>query len=134
MPKYADHSKAVPILRHTKQGAVIEEVLAGADRPITAEEVLARGQAREPGLGIATVHRQLKKLVTNHIASRVEIPGEAPRFELAQKGCHQHFKCEECGTVLDVEEQVSPKPMLPKGFKVRDHQTVIYGECQQCAH
>jgi Fur family ferric uptake transcriptional regulator len=119
--------------RNTRQGAAIEKAVADSDSPLTAEEVLVRAQKIEGGIGIATVHRHLKKLTEAAVLARVEIPGEPPRFEKADKGCHQHFKCEECGKVMDLDVKAEKKPTLPEGFKIRDHQTVIYGQCQYCS-
>ncbi len=46
-----------------------------------------------PTLGIATVYRSLKALAKDGRVVSVEIPGQMPRYERADKGHHHHFLC-----------------------------------------
>ena len=50
------------MVRNTHQGNAIRQALKKAGRPLSAQEVLNLAQKKVPGLGIATVYRNLKSL------------------------------------------------------------------------
>lgn len=118
--------------RSTKQRSAIREVLLEADRPLLASEVLDLAQATVPSLGIATVYRTLKSLVTEESLQVVELPGENPRFEFAH-GHHHHFCCKICNKVFDIHACPGDfSRLLPPGFEVSGHELTLYGRCSDC--
>ena len=120
--------------RKTQQRDAIRQVLADADRPLSPLEVLRAARRRSPGLGIATVYRALKTFCDTGFLIAVELPGEASRFELAGKKHHHHFHCRDCGRAFDLHGCVpSVGRLAPKGFRVEDHEVVLYGRCAACA-
>jgi Fur family transcriptional regulator, ferric uptake regulator len=120
--------------RKTQQRDAIRQVLAAADRPMSPQEVLQSARRRSPGLGIATVYRALKSLSDEGFLVAVDLPGEASRFELAGKKHHHHFHCRDCGRAFDLEGCVpTVQRLAPKGFRVEDHEVVLYGLCAACA-
>ena len=87
-----------------------------------------------PSLGIATVYRSLKNLQEEGQVCCVEIPGQPPRYERSDKGHHHHFHCNQCGDVFDLDKCVEGlKKLAPPGFKVTDHEIILYGACKACA-
>mgnify|MGYP001627224607 CR=1 FL=1 len=125
------------ILRHmersTRQRQAIREVMRELNRPLSPSEVLEAARRKVPGLGIATVYRTLKGLVEEGSAVPVELPGEAPRYELSGKTHHHHFHCTLCGKVFELEGCPGDFSfMLPKGFKTEKHEIVLYGRCSEC--
>jgi Fur family ferric uptake transcriptional regulator len=121
-------------LRKTLQRDAIRAALAEADRPLSPQEVLEAAERRAPGLGIATVYRALKELSQDGWLVAVDLPGEASRFELAGKKHHHHFQCRDCGRAFDLKGCVpSLRGLAPKGFRVEDHEVVLYGLCATCA-
>jgi len=120
--------------RKTQQRDAIRQVLVAADRPLSPQEVLRAAQRRSRGLGIATVYRALKSLSDEGFLVVVDLPGEASRFELAGKKHHHHFHCRDCGRAFDLEGCVpTVQKLAPKGFRVEDHEVVLYGLCAACA-
>ena len=120
--------------RKTQQRDAIRQVLEAADRPLSPQEVLKSAKRRSPGLGIATVYRALKTLSDEGFLVPVDLPGEASRFELAGKKHHHHFHCRDCGRAFDLEGCVpTVQKLAPKGFRVEDHEVVLYGLCAACA-
>jgi len=120
--------------RKTPQRDAIRLVLAAADRPLSPQEVLKTARRKSPGLGIATVYRALKSLSDEGFLVPVDLPGEASRFELAGKKHHHHFHCRDCGRAFDLEGCVpTVHKLAPKGFRVEDHEVVLYGLCATCA-
>lgn len=122
--------------RDTRQRRAIRSVFAQADGPLGPQEVLDRAQADVPGIGLATVYRTIKLMLDDQELSQVDLPGEASRYEPAdrQKSHHHFFKCEACGKVYEVAGCVSnPGALAPEGFTVSRHEIVLYGRCAQCA-
>jgi len=88
--------------RSTRQKEIINKVIEGAERPLTIQEVLAKGQKHFPGLSIATVYREINRLMETKEIHPVTIPGDPPRYE-RNKPHHHHFKCTECNKVYELE-------------------------------
>lgn len=119
--------------RSTRQRAAISAVIAQAGRPLLPQEVLAAAQDEVPGLGIATVYRNLKQLTDDGELRAVLLPGENPRYEAAGHAHHHHFQCLHCGKVFDVHACPGNLARLaPEGFTVEEHDLILYGRCRDC--
>ena len=120
--------------RNTSQRRAIRRAFEVADRPIGPAEALEAAQPSAPGLGIATVYRTIKSLVEEAWLVPVALPGEPPRYELSRKTHHHHFHCRSCGRVFDIKGCPGDlKSITPPGYKVEDHEVVLYGKCPSCA-
>jgi Fur family transcriptional regulator, ferric uptake regulator len=120
--------------RNTRQRDAIRDAIAQADRPLLPQEVLGAAQRSVPGLGIATVYRNLKALVEEGALRPVNLPGENPRFEIVGHHHHHHFQCRQCQRVFDVHACPGDlSAMAPQGFTVEDHDLTLYGRCKDCA-
>ena len=98
------------------------------------DEVLERGQARVPSLGMATVYRNVKLLADEGWLAEVELPGGGMRYELAARPHHHHFVCRSCDQAFDVHRcPEAVEEMAPPGFEVEDHEVILYGRCPACA-
>lgn len=119
--------------RSSRQRTAIRNVIDAAGRPLSPHEICDAAQAEVPGLGIATVYRNLKQLVDAQEITAVVLPGESPRFESMQHGHHHHFQCNECKRVFDVHECPGNLDSLaPEGFQVEHHELTLYGRCDEC--
>lgn len=120
--------------RRTDQKAAIGAVIEAAERPLTAQEICELAQEAVPGLGIATVYRNVKSLVESDGLCAVDLPGEPTRYERADLGHHHHFQCDECGRVFDVHGcPGGVKAIVPDGFQLRHHEILMYGRCDACS-
>lgn len=120
--------------RTTKQKEAIKAVLEEQAGPLLPDDIHRLAVKAVPSLGIATVYRSLKNLQEEGQVCCVEIPGQAPRYERSDKGHHHHFHCKECGDVFDLDKCVEGlKKLAPPGFKVTDHEIILYGVCKDCA-
>jgi Fur family ferric uptake transcriptional regulator len=120
-------------IRSTRQLRAIRGVLAGAGRPVSIDEIHRAAQAREDGLGVATVYRTVKTLVQEGAVVAITLPGEAPRFELAGKGHHHHFQCNACGRVFETPACLDDlRRLVPRRFQLTGHEVVLYGRCAEC--
>jgi Fur family transcriptional regulator, ferric uptake regulator len=120
--------------RDTAQRRAIRAALLDADRPLSPKEVLDSAQDQVPRLGIATVYRNLKAFVDDGWLTPVELPGAAPRYEVAGKKHHHHFMCRACDRVYElVGCPGNLQSVVPRGFALEDHEVVLYGRCDACA-
>ena len=121
--------------RDTSQRRAIRRALEDAGRPLGALEVLEASKNFAPGLGIATVYRNIKALLKVKEISEVQLPGEPPRYEAAGKDHHHHFRCERCEKVYELGGACLPdlKNALPRGFRVTSHEVLVHGVCAACS-
>ena len=121
--------------RNTRQREAIRQAFAAAGRPLGTHEILIAAKRDVPGLGIATVYRNLKALIDDGWLQPVELPGEPARYEPVGKGHHHHFHCKTCDRLYDVVGCVgSFKALVPKSFELDRHEVVLYGRCADCVN
>lgn len=119
--------------RNTKQKAALRAAFEAMGRPLSAEEALEAAAAEVPGLGIATVYRLIRAGLEEEWLKAVEIPGQAPRYELSGKDHHHHFQCRACDRVFELEGCPGDfKKLVPKGFTLEDHEIMLFGKCVEC--
>ncbi|MEO6053032.1 MAG: transcriptional repressor [Chthoniobacterales bacterium] len=119
--------------RRTRQKTAIEEVLEEHSNPLTPVEIQRYAVKKVAGIGMATIYRSLRSLTEEGIVKTVEIPGQPPRYERADKGHHHHFLCRACGGVYELEKCLAGiKTMAPPRFVVEDHEIILYGSCESC--
>ncbi len=86
-----------------------------------------------------TIYRTLQTFVEKGIIHAIPTADNTVRYALC-KDCteghhhdnHVHFVCENCGTTTCLDEIVSPKIDLPKGYLAKNVQVVINGICEKC--
>ena len=117
--------------RRTDQKAAIRKAIEHAGRPLTAQEICDLAQDDVPGLGIATVYRNVKALESSGWLAAVDLPNEPTRYELAALD-HHHFQCDDCKKVFDVHGCPGVKAIIPQGFELRSHEILMFGRCDAC--
>jgi Fur family ferric uptake transcriptional regulator len=119
--------------RNTQQRRAIREALERADRPLSPAELLDAARERVPGIGQATIYRNLKALESGGWLEEVRMPGQPSRYELAGKGHHHHFLCRSCDSAFEVEGCPGDLvPLAPPGFRLEGHELLLYGLCEAC--
>ncbi len=108
----------------------------------TAEDVRAHFEAKNISIGIATIYRQLEKLVNDGKIQKYFIDDHsAACFEYAGENCdaseqHFHLKCELCGRLIHLEceelEELGGHLKTEHGFVINPLRTVFYGVCTDC--
>jgi Fur family ferric uptake transcriptional regulator len=123
-----------PVRRTTRQREAVRAAFETAEHPLTAEELLHLAKKRVEGIGIATVYRTIKSLLDEGWLTTVEVSGETPRYEHADKEHHHHFLCRACERVFEAEGCEGGKATLtaPPGFRVEGHEVVLRGVCVEC--
>ena len=119
--------------RNTRQRQAIRRIFEEIDRPLSPQEVLPAARSYAPGLGIATVYRNVKALVEEGWLASVSLPGEPPRYEMAGKRHHHHFRCRTCDRVFEINGcSTNLIQLTPQGFRLEGHEVVLYGRCVAC--
>jgi Fur family transcriptional regulator, ferric uptake regulator len=120
--------------RITRQHQAILDVIVNARRPLLAQEVQTLASKVVPRLSLATVYRNIKAMQDEGDIRAVVLPGQNPRYEVATRSHHHHFQCRRCEKVFDLESCPGNLDRLaPSGFKVEDHEIILYGSCGDCA-
>jgi len=124
-------------LRNTPQRDMILDAFLEADRHITAEELLERVRKKDPEVGYATVHRNLRLMCECGLADEIKIGRQKTRFE--QKfghDHHDHLICKKCGRFIEVHddeiEKMQEKLAEANNFMPLSHKLEIYGICSKC--
>ncbi len=119
--------------RHTRQQAAIAHVFERASEPLTPQQVLAEAQRNQPGLSQATVYRAIKRLLSDGAISPVPLPGEPPRYERMRLSHHHLFRCRQCERMYEVQGcDDLLRRLVPRGFRLEDHEVFLEGVCSSC--
>ena len=88
-------------MRHSHQhNTILEAVRAKPVHP-TAYQVFESVKEQIPNISLATVYRDLGQLADNGIINTIK-KGNVVRYD-GNTMIHQHFYCEECGSLFDQE-------------------------------
>lgn len=88
-------------LRKSKQRDVILEIVQNNNVHPTAEWIYGEAKKFIPTIGIATVYRNLNKLVELGEIEKISIPGESDRYDSVMTE-HFHMRCSSCGELKDI--------------------------------
>lgn len=120
--------------RSTRQRDAIRALFTPEGRPLSPREIQDKAAIAAPGISLATVYRTVKALEKIGEITRVDLPGEAPRYELAGKDHHHHFQCRTCGRAFEIHGCPGGLSKLaPDGFRVESHEITLFGLCDRCA-
>ena len=121
----------------TAQRVAIAEVVLGADRHLSAEEIERDLAERGAPAGTATVYRTLELLVRSGLAVERDFGEGFKRYESARDvPHHEHLLCTVCGRVTEFRderlERMTTLTAEANGYARQRHRLVIYGVCADC--
>jgi Fe2+ or Zn2+ uptake regulation protein len=123
--------------RETKQREAILRVLTNTRSHPTADWIYEEVKKEIPNISKGTVYRNLQVLQESGFVSELNLNGTVSRFE-AKRERHYHFRCEQCGRVIDVDQPVDrdldQKVADRTGLKISYHQLEFRGICHDCQH
>lgn len=124
--------------RLTPQRNLIWEVVRGAGRHLTAEEVAAEVRRTLPDVNVSTVYRTLELLVSLDLVVETRLEGSACYYEVSPEPTHHHFVCTQCGAVGHFSDEllapVHAELTEQHGFTVGNIQVTAFGLCRECRH
>jgi Fe2+ or Zn2+ uptake regulation protein len=121
--------------RETRQLTAIYEVLRASHDHPSADQVFRRVRDQLPRLSLGTVYRNLEKLREQGRLRVVRLASGEAHYD-AVVDPHDHFVCEGCQTVLDLDP-IAAAPLGDRpavaGCVVHWQTTALYGLCRDCA-
>ena len=123
----------------------ILNLFQGNRQHLSADEVFLSVRSRYPGIGIATVYRNLEILARAGLLSKFDFGDGPSRYELAaesKEDHHHHLICTECGRIVDYSDFMEKEVKFVKeletelsrkyNFKIQNHQIHFRGLCEKC--
>ena len=123
------------IKRNTIQRALVLKAVNTLQCHATVEEIYSLVIKEYPNISKVTVYRNLNQLAENGGIRKLEVPGDADRFDHL---CHDHYhaRCLRCGRVFDVDmdyiEDLEKRIKDAHGFEFSGHDLMFKGICPDC--
>ena len=130
--------------RQTRQKQAVLRSLVESGRSLAPAEILELARSDVPTLNLSTVYRQLRTLHDEAQVVKVDLPGQAARFEAPcthshahprghAEHHHHHFHCVACDRVFPIHGCPGGIDRLaPAGFRVEQHELTLRGHCADC--
>ena len=90
--------------RLTPQRFMIMSVIQEANQHLSVEQIAERVQERNPYVSLSTIYRTLELLRELGLIRENRLPGEQPRYEMAEGQAHHHLVCRHCRTILHLDQ------------------------------
>jgi Fur family ferric uptake transcriptional regulator len=141
--RWAEHAlEALQSAGHRRGGArtAVVEALAHHGCAVTALELDDELRRRRPPVGRASVYRALEQLEQLGLVQRVEVQRGTAGYERIDPDGHHHHHaiCRDCGRMVPFEdpslEQAIGELSETLSFDVTEHDVVLRGRCEKCAH
>ena len=121
--------------RDTKQKRAVLDILRQTASHPTADWIYDEVRKLIPNISKGTVYRNLKILKESGEITDINLNETASRYEGNLEN-HYHFKCQKCGRIFDIEEQVDKeleyRVAKSTGFKVVGYRLEFRGLCNDC--
>lgn len=120
--------------RHLIAGRIAEMGEGGSD--FTIEDLWHELQARDPGIGRATVFRTVDILVREGILDRIPLSDGKHLYRVCGRHHHHHVTCTTCRRVVEIEDCLSPELLKSiastTSFEIEGHSLELFGSCPIC--
>jgi Fe2+ or Zn2+ uptake regulation protein len=121
--------------RATPARRLLLEVLFETSDHSSAEDLARAVQAKVPDVHLSTIYRNLEELEGLGVVVHTHIGHGPATYHLANR-THCHLVCEECGTVLDVPDDLFRSLNRATrdrfGFAIDPRHFAVLGLCQRC--
>ena len=128
-------------MRYSKQRNLILNILRENPVHPTAEWIFEKAREEMPGIGVATVYRNLNALVEAGEIERIPGVDGVDRFD-GNHIPHYHMKCNACGMLFDLEpeseaalakmEAVIKETFPTDAVEIKLNTMLLKGTCRQC--
>lgn len=123
-------------IKMTKQRAALLEILKNAEAPLTASQVHALYQQKDPAAWLSTTYRALETFTEKGLVNKTISMDDATATYEFNRHTHKHYAvCRRCKKMIDLEccpikdLQVKTKD---GSFHVTGHRLEVYGYCDDC--
>jgi Fur family ferric uptake transcriptional regulator len=111
------------------------DVLINSPKHLTAFELAKIVSKRKPSTHLSTIYRNLENLEKLGIISHAHVGHGSVIYQI--RGLeHSHFACEECGEIIDVNENIYSgflsKAKQTLGFSPNPQHFAALGKCSAC--
>jgi Fur family peroxide stress response transcriptional regulator len=121
--------------RMTRQREIVLDELSKTREHPKADEIYQMVRKKLPHISFGTVYRNLRLLKELGLVRELSYGKNFSRYEAFFEN-HQHFTCQVCGRVMDIDEPlaVSTSGVAVGGRKmdVDDFRIEFYGTCADC--
>lgn len=119
-------------IKPSYQRIKIYEYLTGTTAHPTVDTIYRALLPEIPTLSKTTVYNTLNLFVENRIALLITIEENEARYD-ADTSVHGHFKCDNCGDVLDFRTDLNDLAITElEGCTVTDKHIYFRGTCNKC--
>lgn len=122
--------------RNTKQKEIILDIMRKKENQVhpTMSEIIAMVLEEDKNIGTATIYRNVNKLVSEGIITKV-ITNEGSRYDW-KRNLHGHFVCTKCGKITDIYDK-NYQEMINKieseyQVKINNTNLLFEGICEEC--
>ena len=124
--------------RQTGQREAIEARLRDAEKPVTAQNLYLELRDAGHKIGLATVYRNLNRLVSEGSADAFRAESGEQAFLHCGEGHHHHLACRMCGRVEEIRdcralEEWTRRVAGLHRFTAVEHRAELIGVCDECA-
>lgn len=101
---------------------------------ISIEELYQHIRGQFSSISLATLYKNINKMVDKSLVREVKIPGQKTRYEI-EKTAHAHLLCNECGELKDMEfdvEKLLDEAGKNSHYLPKEVTIVVSGLCPTC--
>ncbi len=125
--------EATKLKKSKQRDAILSFLKTRKDHP-TADTIYENVRQDIPNISLGTVYRNLALLTELGEIKKLSFDGSSDRYD-PETSPHCHFRCRNCGKVMDVEvdgamEDILSHTNIPG--QIDEQITVFIGTCEQC--
>ena len=123
-------------MRLTEPRKALLTILEQADRPMSAEQIMAAGGDSQ-SLDLVTIYRNLSTFCDLGMAQTIQLENGKQLFELqkSEQDHHHHIVCRKCHSVVRLDLCFGgelEKYAQSLGFSDLNHTIEVFGVCADC--
>jgi Fur family peroxide stress response transcriptional regulator len=123
-------------LKSTPQRLAIIRILSESGDHPGIDEICARLWRRFPGIGRATVYRNILLIKSLEEVLEIGLAGGRSRYDGRKPYPHPHLICLSCGKIIDPDlanlPGITKKIAAESGFEIKTYRLDFFGWCPAC--